>query len=145
MGLAELYRQTGQSEQAIPLLKQNISPRTPESQIASLLAAYLEAGQAEEGLQFLRSRTHWDFKQADSHYLVGKTYQESGDWQEAIAPLQTAICTSSEPKLEYYRLLAAVYNHLGETQRAIEWLKEVDDYLSSGQLSAGPSESLCRL
>lgn len=151
--LAELYRLNGQAEKALPLLRalwrqescvNGLSQRA-ENTLVNLLAAQLEAGQAEAAQNLLAETSCTALlERASSHYVVGKVFQETGEWERALAPLQTAICLSEQPQLEYYRLLAAVYRALGDEKRAIAWLEEFDGYLSTGSLE-GPSQALCKV
>lgn len=148
LSLAELYRRSGQSELALPLLQANLQQEgrmgDDEATLSQLLATYLETHQVAAGRAFLLRRSHWNFKQAKTHYLAGKIYQLSQDWARAVPALQMAICLSASPQVEYYRLLAAVYQAQGKSQEAIAWLKELDLYLTSG-VRQGPSEALCSL
>lgn len=124
------YRRTGRPLQALALLETAYRRDRDEALLEDLLAAALEAGQPRQILALVAPLAQRPPALSPTgHYLLGKWAYATGDYVTATLQLQRAIATAPLQG-ETYRLLAAAYRALGQTDCAIGWLERADHRLA---------------
>ena len=103
----------------------DLSPQTGRFAYDTALALE-RANKPNEALPFAESAARTDPSVAMNHYLLGKLYSKLERKPESIRELETAV--QLDPSLDYpYYLLARMYMRIGETARAQEWNRRLED------------------
>ena len=132
LGLGTVAALKGDYENAVSYLRTALA-LNPElaGAYAQLTEVLLQQGKAEEAIEVAREHVRRFPKSRESHYWLGQTYLELGQYNDARVSHEAAIEIDSELSSSYYSLAIACMR-LGEPDRAIAYrqkfatLKETD-------------------
>jgi tetratricopeptide (TPR) repeat protein len=136
VGLGVTYLETGNSKQAIPMLRKRVSEHPQDARFLYLLAeAIWRTGPADSDPAFTESKTllekavHLDAGLVEAHVRLGTIYLREEKYEAAIGELEQAIKLDPNSRSAYSHL-AVAYRHVGkqqDAQRVLLRLKALND------------------
>lgn len=126
-GLALIAFEASEYERAIELCEQSVLLRTGNPRVPLLLAeSYLQNGQADRATMVLSQHIATEPTSVQALELLGTTYLNARDFENAIAQFKRVLVYSPNSKDAYYGL-AQAHTKLGKVQEAKEYMAKFDE------------------